>query len=183
MKYSQKNLRIKNNLTFTFRETCVEDRESLNAFLKQTSHASDYLEHNPNEFKQLKEEGEMFVQACKENESSLLLLLETEGQIIGFASIVNSENPNLTHIGVLGIIIKKTFRNQRLGSVLLEEILSWAKASPLQVVILKVHHSNAIARHLYKGFGFLDKTSFQNESLDISDKSDYLIMELPLNVN
>ena len=61
----------------------------------------------------------------------------------------------MAHTGMIGMGLKKEFRNQGIGTFLLTEIIHWAKTkSPLEVIWLDVYSSNPSGQNLYKKLNF-----------------------------
>lgn len=60
----------------------------------------------------------------------------------------------VSHIGVLGMSISKEYRNQGLGTRMMEMMIEWARRRNLVRLELEVFSDNAPAIHLYEKFGF-----------------------------
>lgn len=79
----------------------------------------------------------------------------SDGQLVGMISI-SLKDLNQSHVGYLGISIKKEFRGKGLGNLLMELVLKDAKDNlvGLKTITLDVYANNPIAPNLYKKFGF-----------------------------
>jgi len=90
------------------------------------------------------------------DKTTVYLLVETAGGIIGVASVNMSKNPIGTHVGSFGITIAKEYRHQGIGKKLMEQTLNEAKKklSKLKIIILGVFANNPVAKKLYEEFGF-----------------------------
>lgn len=62
-----------------------------------------------------------------ESNNNLLLLAIYEGTIIGTASVKADSQFRLSHVGEVGISILQEYWGMGLGTLMLEEIISWAK--------------------------------------------------------
>ena len=82
------------------------------------------------------------------------LIVIDESKVVGWCDIETSQREGFTHAGKLGMGILKEYRGQGLGSRLLSEILSIAKARGLERVELDVYASNVSAVKLYEKFNF-----------------------------
>lgn len=85
------------------------------------------------------------------------LLVICEGKIIGISDVTMKDLAQ-KHIGVFGITIAKNFRGQGIGKMLMELTLKEAQKNLLQleIIILDVFESNALAKNMYQKFGFVE---------------------------
>lgn len=63
-------------------------------------------------------------------------------------------SPKVQHVGEIGISIISSYRNQKIGSRLLEFAIDWAAKHDYEKLCLSVFSTNEIAIHVYKKFGF-----------------------------
>lgn len=59
----------------------------------------------------------------------------------------------------MNIVVKKSYRNQGIGKVLLSELINLAKQTKLNSLVLEVNSKNEIAIELYKKFEFKEVRS------------------------
>jgi len=86
-----------------------------------------------------------------ENENSKYIVAKIDDEIIGFAGIWQVINE--AHI--TNIVTKKNYRNQGIGTLLLEELIKICKnLKEIESLTLEVNEDNIIAQNLYKKFGF-----------------------------
>lgn len=85
-----------------------------------------------------------------ESENSSYLIARMNDKIIGFAGI----KVVLDEADIMNIVIKKNYRNQGIGTLLLESLISLAKRLNLNSLSLEVSEENLPAIHLYQKFGF-----------------------------
>lgn len=76
-------------------------------------------------------------------------------ELIGAADIRLNRDA-MEHVGILGIVLKKEYRNQGIGSELLQKIISEAKQQlpTLEIITLGVFANNDRGLHVYKKIGF-----------------------------
>ena len=88
----------------------------------------------------------------------IALVADIDGRVLASADIAQRtpENPEHSHVGVLGIAILKNAREIGLGKVLMDSLLQLAKQTGLKVIILDVFATNAVARRLYEKVGFVE---------------------------
>lgn len=85
-----------------------------------------------------------------ENGNSKYLVAKINDKIVGFAGFI----PVLDEADVSNIVVHKDFRNMKIGSLLLEHLLTLASSLNLKLINLEVRESNSPAIHLYEKFGF-----------------------------
>ena len=85
-----------------------------------------------------------------ESENSSYLVARMNNEIVGFAGI----KVVLDEADIMNIVIKKNYRNQGIGTLLLESLISLAKRLNLNSLSLEVSEENLPAIHLYQKFGF-----------------------------
>lgn len=85
-----------------------------------------------------------------ESQISNYLVAKIDNEIIGFAGI----KIILDEADIMNIVTKKTYRNQGVGTLLLENLISLSQKLNLKSLSLEVSEENFPAIHLYKKFGF-----------------------------
>lgn len=73
-----------------------------------------------------------------------------KAEIVGFAGI----KVVLDEADIMNIVVKKSKRNQGIGSILLENIISLSEKLNCKTISLEVNEENLSAIHLYEKFGF-----------------------------
>ena len=86
-----------------------------------------------------------------ESSNSKYIIAKTnDGEITGFAGI----KIILDNADIMNIVVKKSWRNQGVGNLLLSNLISICKISNLSSLSLEVNEDNLLAIHLYEKFGF-----------------------------
>jgi GNAT superfamily N-acetyltransferase len=87
-----------------------------------------------------------------------LLVVESENQIIGcgFGRIESAAYCSFTkNSGMIGLmVVKKEFRRQQIGKLIMENLLNWFKEKGITDIRLKVHEGNLNAVEAYTKYGF-----------------------------
>jgi RimJ/RimL family protein N-acetyltransferase len=96
--------------------------------------------------------------AAIEKGSLIALVAEVNGRVVASSDVAQRtpENPEHSHVGVLGIAILKKARSVGLGKVLMGALLQLAKQAGLKIIILDMFATNTVARRLYEGVGFVE---------------------------
>lgn len=85
-----------------------------------------------------------------ENENSKYVVAKLNNEIIGFGGIWFS----VDDIHITNIVVKKIYRNQKIGSLILNTLIDMCKNQVQKYITLEVNSSNIPAQKLYQKFGF-----------------------------
>ena len=104
------------------------------------------------------------------SDSSLYIVAKKQNEIIGFAGI----KIIIDEADIMNIVVKKSYRNNGIGSLLLENLILISNKKNLNFINLEVDCKNTIAINLYKKFGFeeisLRKNYYKNNDAMIMNK-------------
>ena len=90
------------------------------------------------------------IKDLEENSFLEHFVYEKDGQVVGFYII--SKITDLVEI--FTIAVKKEYRSEKIGSLLLEDIIRFSKANDVTEIWLEVSTKNLAAINLYEKFGF-----------------------------
>jgi ribosomal protein S18 acetylase RimI-like enzyme len=77
-------------------------------------------------------------------------------KVVGWCDITPKNNEGFTHVGVLGMGILSEYRNQGIGSKLIDKAIEHSvKNNGIEKIELEVFESNVNAIKLYEKFGFV----------------------------
>jgi RimJ/RimL family protein N-acetyltransferase len=143
-------------MTVNIREAHPEDAEKIIAYVQQLA---DEPENNmlltPGEFRLTLEEEQKILADFHDEDNSVFLVAEEDGEIIGTLNLRGGKRKAIRHAATLGMSVNKERRSQGIGGRLMEEAISWAKAGGiLKRIELFVFVHNLRAIHLYLKFGF-----------------------------
>lgn len=105
--------------------------------------------------------------------SYVIVAKNNENTIVGFAGL----KVILDEADIMNIVVKKDFRNNGIGSILLEDLINHSKDLNLKTITLEVNENNLSAIRLYDKFSF-DKLGIRKNYYD--GKSDAIIMSKEL---
>ena len=78
-------------------------------------------------------------------------------RVIGNLSISRDHHPATRHVATLGMFVAADWRGRGVGSALMAEALTWARAAGVERVELTVYPHNTAAVALYRKFGFVEE--------------------------
>ena len=105
--------------------------------------------------------------------SYVIIAKVDENTIVGFAGL----KVILDEADIMNIVVKKDFRHNGIGSVLLENLINYSTDLNLKTITLEVNENNLSAIRLYDKFSF-DKLGIRKNYYD--GKSDAIIMSKKL---
>lgn len=85
-----------------------------------------------------------------QSEKSKYLVAKLDGEIVGFCGM----KIMLDEADIMNIVVRKDYRNQGIGSLLLQNLINFLKELNITSMTLEVMEENYSAIHLYKNFGF-----------------------------
>ena len=85
-----------------------------------------------------------------ENKNSMYIVAKLNNQIVGFAGIWFS----VDDIHITNIVVKKNCRNQKIGSLMFNNLIELCENRTLKSITLEVNSNNIPAQKLYQKFGF-----------------------------
>ena len=91
-----------------------------------------------------------FMQELKCDNSYFVVAKNDCDEIIGFAGL----KVVFDEADIMNIVVKKSFRHNGLGSILLEHLINYAKSSNIKTLHLEVNEHNLSAICLYDKFNF-----------------------------
>ena len=83
-------------------------------------------------------------------DNSYFIVAKNKSEIIGFAGF----KALLDTADLMNIVVKKSYRNQGVGSLLLNNLIDLFHSFSLETIYLEVNENNFPAIHLYQKFGF-----------------------------
>lgn len=82
--------------------------------------------------------------------NSYFIIAKNNNEIVGFAGLKRI----VDEADIMNIVVKKSYRNNGVGSLLLENLISTAKLLNLKTITLEVNENNLSAIKLYDKFDF-----------------------------
>ena len=83
------------------------------------------------------------------------IVAEVDGRVVG-NSEVGRRKGSQSHVGMLGIAVKRGYRGIGIGKELMKTLIEESRKAGLKVLVLEVFASNTVAKSLYGKMGFKD---------------------------
>ena len=133
------------------REPNLSDAKAVIGLLRHISRESDFIMFDP--AITVERERELIGQYMSSRQD-LFLVIEVDGQLVGLANLISKNHSRQSHVAELGLAIVKEYWGYGMGTVLMEEMIDFAKERDLKVLTLEVMTENQRALGLYHKFEF-----------------------------
>lgn len=148
----------KNTVRISLRTGNIKDAEAALELEKEVLAESEFMISVIEEFEETLEQKRNWIQKILENNREQLIVAEIDGEVVGLIVFRSKSTIRLAHTGSFTAMVKKEYRNQGIGKLLIKELLSWAEQNPLiEKVSLGVLSTNQRAIELYKSMGFVEE--------------------------
>ena len=135
------------------REILPADPEQALAYLCAIGGETDNLTFGAEGLPLSAEEERNYLQHIHANLHSVHYGAWRNGILIADGSLTGMPG-RMRHRAELGISVRKEYWNQGLGSRMMEQLITYAENSGIEVISLDVRADNAAAIHLYRKYGF-----------------------------
>jgi ribosomal protein S18 acetylase RimI-like enzyme len=133
----------------------AEAPELLSYIRALASEASRNLNHPPEFFEAITEEGEAaFLEACATHPKSFLLAAYVDGHVVGTTNLTAASATFSPHCGELGLGVLASHRRKGVGRLLMEALIENAEKVGVDNLLLRVRAFNAPAIALYEALAF-----------------------------
>jgi RimJ/RimL family protein N-acetyltransferase len=95
-----------------------------------------------------------YLRTIDKHPDAAVYVAEDEGVIVGRLSLSRDPHPASRHVADLGLMVAESHRRQGVGTLLLDQAVTWARASGVGKLELHVFPWNEPALALYTSFGF-----------------------------
>jgi len=95
-----------------------------------------------------------YLRTTQGHADAAVYVAEDGARIVGRLSLSRDPHPASRHVADLGLMVAASHRRQGVGTMLLEQAVSWARESRVRKLELHVFPWNEPALGLYESFGF-----------------------------
>lgn len=138
---------------FKIREARLEDARQLLEYMKTVGGETENLTFGAEGLPITAEQEGKFLESVHNNPKSLHLIVCKDGEIIADGGLTGLPR-RMSHRAEIGLSVKKAYWNCGVGSMVLKELIEYAKKNGIELLNLEVRSDNLRAIHLYEKFGF-----------------------------
>jgi RimJ/RimL family protein N-acetyltransferase len=155
---------LPDGVTLLTRAAAPEDATAVLAYIEAVSAESEFLTFGPGEFTlSAMVEAEVLRQYAA-SENQLYLLGTVDDDIVATAILSAAPRARIRHSGELGMSVRRPWWGHGVGSVMLDAVLAWARATGILTKInLRVRTDNERAMRLYRRKGFVFEGTLRRE--------------------
>ncbi|WP_050478254.1 GNAT family N-acetyltransferase [Herbaspirillum rhizosphaerae] len=144
--------------TITTRHAVPGDAQALCAAERKTGKTPGLLISLPHEFSVSSFEDKIAWLAT----AGVYLVAELNGEMAGHALLEPLPLSAMSHVFSLTVVVHPGHTGRGVGTHLMGAVLQWSEDHPaVEKIELRVRESNAVARHLYRRFGFVEEGRFE----------------------
>lgn len=154
MRYTEKEIVLKDGRSALLRSPVPEDAEELIQYLKITSGETPYLLRTPEECTMTVEDEIRFLTHVVSLDYDVMILCFVDGKLAGNCRIVRKNKRKNLHRGTVMIALLREFWGLGIGSAMFEEMIQLARCWGLMQLELEVIEGNSRAIALYEKMGF-----------------------------
>jgi len=151
-----KSVRLTNGQLLYTREAVRQDAVRIIQYLEEIPYDTEFLTFGPGELTMSVDEEETMIEESRNARNKVTIVAEVENKIVGCLNFRGGPRPRNEHAGEFGVSVLKEYWGQGVGSIMIEEMIEWAKASKVvRKINLLVRSDNSRAVHIYEKFGFM----------------------------
>lgn len=113
--------------------------------------------------------------AAVEKGTTIQIVAEVKNQVIATAEL-SIKSGFQSHVGELGIIMLKDYRNIGIGTEMLKQLIIQAQERSLKILTMGVFSTNSRAKHVYEKLGFRECGRIPSEIYKNGQYIDHIIM-------
>ncbi len=174
-----KEVQIKNEQYLIARRPKEEDAEDIIRYLNIVGGESDNLLFGENEFNLTVDEEKEYIRKLNSDNNTFMILAFVEKSLVSIAQISRINQKRIAHNSELAISVKKEYWRQGIGSIMMNELIQFAKEQgEIKNISLGVKASNSKAIKMYDKFGF-QKVGVHKNYFNINGEfDDKILMDL-----
>ena len=168
MVFKEKEIRLKDGRTATFRSPTPEDAPEMLRHLDAISSETPFLLRSPRENTMTVEQEARYLQDCLDSPDRYMILCTVDGKTAGTCQLTRRNRVKNRHRANIGIGLEKEFWGLGIGTAMFGELTALGKAWGLMQLELEVIEGNERAMGLYQKMGF-EVTGFIPNAIRMPD--------------
>lgn len=148
-------MKLKSGEELIIEKAKKEDAEKIIEYCNIVGGESDNLTFGKGEFHISLKEEQNYIESLNESKTSTMLIGKINDDIVCMGNVSSPSKKRLAHQSDIGITVKKDYWSKGVGTLLLNEMISFARKNGVcEVIHLGVRADNIHAIKLYKKLGF-----------------------------
>jgi RimJ/RimL family protein N-acetyltransferase len=98
-----------------------------------------------------------YLKAVRRHPDAAVFVVDEAGAVVGRLSLARDEHPASRHVADIGLMVARGHRGRGIGRALLDQAVTWGRASAVRKLQLHVFPWNEPAIRLYERFGFVQE--------------------------
>ncbi|RCX21427.1 RimJ/RimL family protein N-acetyltransferase [Fontibacillus phaseoli] len=154
----------KYNQIIEIRTAVGHDADRILAYNREIISSESFLLTVPEEFDRTVEMEREWIEETLNKESSLILLAEEQGKVVGLLDFHSGHKRRIAHTGYFGMSVRSDYQGGGIGKALLQALIDWAvKHHKLEKISLEVFANNSKAIQLYRKLGFVQESLLRKQ--------------------
>ncbi len=154
----------KYNQIIEIRTAAGGDAERILTYNRAILSAESFLLTIPEEFDMTVEMEREWIEETLNKESSLILIAEEHGKVVGFLDFHSGDKQRIAHTGYFGMSVRSDYQGGGIGKALLQALIDWAeKHHHIEKISLEVFANNSKAIELYRKMGFVQESLMRKQ--------------------
>ncbi len=176
-----RNLKLHDGSVLVIRATVPEDAAAMLAYLECVSGESDFLTFGPGEFELTEAQEAAHLQYVRDAPDQLHIVATAGAEIVGCLTFTTGRRQRVRHSGEFAISVRQSHWGRRIGALLLDTLIDWARAcGTIRKISLRVRPDNVRGVALYREKGFVVEGTLRREICIGGEYFDLLYMGLLL---
>jgi len=172
---------LPNGETLTIREAEALDAGPIIEYVDLVCGETDFLSFGAGDFGMSLEEEMLFLEQSREADNRFYIVATVDERIVASLGFDGGRRPRTRHAGEFGVTVRKSHWGLGIGSILLDTMIDWARASGcVNKINLRCRVDNARAIRLYESRGFEIEGTLRRDLFVNGEYHDHLLMGLIL---
>lgn len=180
MRYPNRQIILRNGVYARLRSPGTEDAEAMLGYLRGCAAETEFIIRYPEECTETLEQERDFLQRMTDDENTLMIVCEVEGEIAGTCQLSLNRRVKVRHKASVGIAVRQQYWNLGIGTEMLSALVAVAREKNLMFLELEFIEGNERGRHLYEKMGFAVAAEKPNaiRLRDGSMRSEFYMMKM-----
>lgn len=141
---------------YLIRDAHPDDAEAMLVHIRAiNAEPNNGIIRGPGEEPTLEEERHILAGFAAADNAVMKIAVTPSGEVIGMAGFQGGKRRAVRHAGGIGISVSQAWREQGVGTALMQQLIAWARATGIiQRMELEVNVENERALHVYRKLGF-----------------------------